>query len=43
MPTLPPQIDSPELTDEERAGLMIAHECFVLAGEAEWVIDEEQS
>jgi hypothetical protein len=39
---LPSQIDSPELTDEERAGLLIAHECFVLAGEAEWVTDEEQ-
>lgn len=42
MISLPPEIDSPELTDEERAGLMVAHECFVLPGEGEWVIEPEE-
>lgn len=33
---LPPEIDHPDLTDAERAGLLAAHEGFVLAGVAEW-------
>lgn len=41
MPSLPPEIDNPNLTPEEREGLQIAHEAFVLTGEATWVTDDE--
>jgi predicted chitinase len=40
MVDLPPQIDSPDLTDEERAGLLVAHEYFVATGCAEWCIED---
>ena len=39
---LPPQIDTPDLTPEERTGLMIAHEYFVATGDAEWSVIEDE-
>ena len=41
MTDLPPEINTPDLTPEERNGLMIAHEYFVSTGEAEWWITDE--
>lgn len=43
MADLPPQIDTPDLTPEERAGLMVAHEYFVATGDAEWWVDEDEA
>lgn len=41
MSSLPPEVDSPNLTPEERQGLVIAHEGFVVTGAAEWETDDE--
>lgn len=38
---LPPEIDSPNLTDEERAGLLLAHKMLVATGKGEWEADHE--
>lgn len=37
---LPAEIDSPNLTDEERAGLELAHKLLVETGKAEWVTED---
>lgn len=41
MVALPAEIDTPDLTAEEREGLAIAHEYFVATGEAEWFVEED--
>ncbi len=38
---LPSGIDNPNLTDEERAGLELAHKLLVETGKAEWVTTDE--
>ena len=38
---LPPEIDNPNLTDAERAGLLLAHERLVETGIAEWETTDE--
>jgi hypothetical protein len=41
MVDLPPQIDTPDLTEDERQGLMVAHEYLVKTGDAEWWIEDD--